>query len=125
MRGAVMRCLIRNKRIFFAALLLRTEPVRDEYGNETGESRNVYGEPFEVRGNISAARGELSTRQFGENEGYDRVIVLDDPNCEIDEYSVLWIDSTPDGGAPYDHIVKKAARSLNSVSLAVAKVNVR
>ncbi len=56
----------------------------------------------------------------------------------IDEYSVLWVDTTPelneDGTlvvneegqvtTPYDYIVKKVAKSLNGVSIAISKVSV-
>ena len=56
----------------------------------------------------------------------------------IDEYTILWIDSVPevDGNGelavnkkgdvltPHDYIVKKVARSLNSVSVAISKVKV-
>ena len=80
---------------------------------------------------MSAAQGEMQTRQFGESEGYDKVIVLDDKDIPIDEYSVLWVDTLPhlnaDGSTetPHDYVVKKVARSLNSVSIAISKVSVR
>ena len=98
-----------------------------------------YGNPVKCKGNISAARGETVSRLFGESEEYDKIIVLDDPRTPITEYAVLWVDSTPvvngDGSlttdeneeilSPWDYIVKKIARSLNSVSIAIAKVNVQ
>ena len=134
-----MRCLDRNKRSFYYALFIEKRPIMDEYGDETSENEIVYGKPVSCKGNISAARGETATRQFGEDEGYDRVIVLDKPDTPIDEYAVLWVDSTPsltekgelatdENGevvTPWDYIVKKVARSLNSVSIAISKVNVR
>lgn len=134
-----MRCLNRNKRSFYYALFIEKRPIMDEYGNETSENEIVYGKPVSCKGNISAARGETATRQFGEDEGYDRVIVLDKPDTPIDEYAVLWVDSIPsltekgelatdENGevvTPWDYIVKKVARSLNSVSIAISKVNVR
>jgi hypothetical protein len=55
---------------------------------------------------------------------------MDDPRTVIDEYSILWIDKMPvmnrDGttDTPHDYVVKKVARSLNSVSIAVAKVDI-
>lgn len=61
---------------------------------------------------------------------YDKVIVMDDPRTVIDEYSIMWIDKLPvmnrDGttDTPHDYVVKKVARSLNSVSIAVAKVEI-
>ena len=126
-----MRTLVRNKiRIYYANF--RTKILlKDEYGNLTGEYDIIYDNPVEIKANVSAARGESTTRQFGEDEGYDRVIVMDDPKVPINVSSVLWIDTLPeiktDGSTdtPYDYIVKQVAPSLNSVSIAVSKVNVR
>jgi hypothetical protein len=129
----------RNKVTFFYALYERKEAITDDYGNTTGEFEVIYGNPLEYSANISAAKGETQTRQFGENEVYDKVIVADNTVPPIDEYSVLWIDTLPqldETGAlatdetgkvitPYDYIVTKVARSLNSVSIAVSKVKVQ
>ena len=134
-----MRCLARNKRAFFYALHNGQAEIKDEYGNVTGQYKVLYGDPVEICGNISAAQGEIESRQFGESETYDKVIVLDDINVPIDEYSILWVDSQPkldEGGqlvtkedgtveTPHDYIVKKVARSLNNVSVAISKVMVR
>lgn len=133
-----MRCLARNKRTFFYALHDGQTELKDEYGNATGQYSVSYADPVEMCGNISAAQGEIESRQFGESETYDKVIVLDNPNVPIDEYSILWVDSQPkltadghlvlnDKGevkTPHDYIVKKVARSLNSVSIAISKVTV-
>ena len=133
-----MRCMNRNRSRFFYSVYLGKVPVKDEYGNVTGEYEIQLSNPIEGFANISAAKGETQTRQFGENESYDKVIVLDDVNTAIDEYSVLWIDSVPqlneDGSlalnssdeaiTPYDYVVTRKAVSLNSVSIAVRKVEV-
>ena len=126
-----MRTLARNKiRIFYANYLDKVL-LKDEYGNLTGEYDIIYDNPVEIKANVSAARGEATTRQFGDDEGYDRVIVLDDPNIPIAVTSVFWIETLPeiaeDGSTetPHDYIVKQVATSLNSVSIAVSKVNVR
>ena len=134
-----MRCLARNKSDFFYALHVGQIEIKDEYGNATGQYEISYTDPMKMCGNISAAQGEIQSRQFGESETYDKVIVLDNPNAPIDEYSILWVDSRPeltedghlalnDKGevkTPHDYIVKKVARSLNSVSIAISKVAVR
>lgn len=126
-----MRTLARNKTRIYYANYSNKIPIEDEYGNLTGEYDIIYDNPVEVKANVSAARGESTTRQFGEDEGYDRVIVMDEPNAPINVSSVLWIDTLPeikeDGSTdtPYDYIVKQVAPSLNSVSIAVSKVNVR
>lgn len=126
-----MRMLARNKiRIFYANYRDKV-PLKDEYGNKTGEYDIIYDNPVEIKANVSAARGEATIRQFGEDENYDRVIVLDDPKFPISVTSILWIDTLPeiaeDGSTetPHDYIVKQVAASLNSVSIAVSKVNVR
>ena len=126
-----MKALRRNKTRIFYANYCDKIPLRDEYGNLTGEYRVSYDNPTEIMANVSAARGEVTTRQFGDDETYDRVIVLDDPRLPIAVTSILWIDTPPeiaeDGSTntPHDYIVKQVAVSLNSVSIAVSKVNVR
>ena len=134
-----MRCLARNKSTFFYALHEGQIELIDEYGNATGQYSVKYGDPVRMCGNVSAAQGEIQSRQFGESETYDKVLVLDKPKVPIDEYSILWVDSRPELTAeghlalndkgevktPHDYIVKKVARSLNSVSIAISKVAVR
>mgnify|MGYP004463700873 FL=1 len=134
-----MRMMERNKVPFWYALYQGLQPRLDEYGNMTGEYDVCRANPEKFRANISAAKGETSTRQFGESEEYDRVLVMDRDCPPIDEYTVLWIDRVPlldengalapdasgEAATPHDYIVKKVAKSLNSVSVAVSKVNVR
>ena len=120
-----MRSLIRNQVPFYYAPYIGKDEMRDEYGNLSGEYEIIYGEPVKMYGNISAAQGETQTRQFGESETYDKVIVLDNPKTLINEYSILWVDTSPvSPETPQDYVVKKVARSLNGVSIAISKVNV-
>ena len=118
-----MKCLKRNQRVFYYAPFLRKEKLEKGYGYKP-----VYGDPVEMRGNISAGTGETSAEQFGNNIEYDKVIVLDDPHVPISESSILFIDLIPDkndkGDYIYDYIVKKVAPSLNSVSIAISRVEV-
>lgn len=133
-----MKCMGRNKVRFFYSLYESKESIKDEYGNDTGEYNVIHGKPNEFMANISAAKGETTTRQFGESESYDKVIVMDNDAPSIDEYTILWVDTVPavdeDGNletnedgetiTPHDYIVKKVAKSLNSVSIAISKVDV-
>lgn len=125
-----MKCLNRNKVKFYYALFEKEIPVLDEYGNDTGEHDVIHGNPIECNANVSAARGETAVRQFGESEVYDKVIVMNNSNVSIDEHAILWIDTLPtldkDGATstPHDYVVKKVARSMNSVSIAISKVDV-
>ena len=126
-----MRCMTRNKsKIYYASYIGETE-ITDKFGNSTGEYNLAYGKPIKTFGNVSAAQGEIQSRQFGESESYDKVIVLDDRNTPINEYSILWVDTLPhlngDGttDTPHDYVVKKIARSLNGVAIAISKVDVK
>ena len=126
-----MRCMTRNKTTFYYASYIKETEITDEFGNGTGEYDITYSNPIKMSGNVSAAQGEIQNRQFGESESYDKVIVLDDRNTPIDEYAILWVDTPPqlndDGSTdtPHDYIVRKIARSLNGVSIAISKVDVK
>ncbi len=134
------RMVFRNKQPFWYALYDSTVEDYDEYGNQIG----THAEPGEVvkaYGNISAAKGQVVERQFGDADNYDKVIVLGDRDTPIDEYAVLWIDSGEpvtdlygkpqmvDGKyvTPWDYVVTKVGRGLpnnGSAVIAVRKVNV-
>jgi hypothetical protein len=116
-----VRTLERNKQTIYYALYEGKEPLTDEYGNPTGEYEVLYSEPVFLKINVSAARGEYETRLFGDMENYDKVLVTDDLSLPITEASILWIDSL-DTTKPHDYIVKKVAKSLNTISYAVTKV---
>ena len=123
-----MKALVRNKQKFYYALYVGSEPITDEYGNETGEPIVEYSEPVEMWANISPATGISQTEQFGNLDSYDKVIVTDDLNCPIDEHSVLFVEKEPEhnleDGLMYDYIVQRVAKSLNSISIAIRKVDV-
>ena len=125
-----MRTLLRNKTKFYYASYIGYTEIIDEDGNEVGEYEVLHSNPKEYCGNISPAKGEKQTEQFGESESYDKVIVLDDRNAPIDEHSILWVDTLPslnaDGttATPHDYEVRAVARSLNGMSIAIRKVNV-
>lgn len=126
-----MRGLLRNGTAFYYASYIGETEIKDEYGNATGEYSVLHGNPVKCKGNVSAAQGEMQSRQFGESESYDKVIVLYDKNAPIDEHSLLWVDTLPrlneDGSTdtPHDYIVRRVARSLNSVLIAIGKVDVK
>ena len=127
-----MKCLNRNKSSFYYALYDNKFEILDEYGNNTGQYEVKYMNPVRKKANISTAMGNKESRQFGDSVIYDKVIVLDNVNIPIDEYSILWIDTLPvineeDGTTttPHDYEVTAIAKSLNSVSIAVSKVKVQ
>lgn len=123
-----MKCLRRNRVPFWYCSYIGKEEIIDDDGNSTGDYELQYDTPVKLWGNISPARGEAQMEIFGNDLSYDKTIVLDDPDCPITETTVLFVDKEPefDGeGRPlFDYIVKRAARSLNTVSYAVEKVKV-
>ena len=138
-----MRALNRNKTEFYYCLYNDKVRYMDENGTETGEHIVIYDEPVLMRANVSAASGYAQTEQFGNLENYDKVIVTDDMNCPINENTVLFVDKEPefvtaetyvevdDELRPiaieipvYDYTVRRVAKSLNSISYALSKVDV-
>lgn len=131
-----MECMDINKSDFWYALYESKQPITDDYGNLTGESELIFGKPKSFRAYVTATKGETQNRQFGEDLAYDRTIIMDLSAPPIDEYSILWIETTPrldregnlvsdeDGHpvTPHDYIVKKAARGINFITLAISKV---
>lgn len=124
-----MRCLKRNQRtIYYCPFVSDSVPQYDEYGNLLPETAKVYGAAVAMKANVSPATGQSRTEQFGGLENYDKVIVTSDMTCPIDEQSVLFIDKDPvygtQGEPLYDYTVRRVAKSLNSISIAVKKVTV-
>ena len=116
--------LKRNEQIFYYALYSANTAVTTTGGLYTGEYAVSYGTPVECRGNISASRGMSDHEVFGTGLDYDRVIVVHDMDCPIDENSIIWIDRTPDNSTPHNYIVRRVAKSLNCISIAVRQVMV-
>lgn len=91
--------------------------------NDDGEPHNEYNEPVKALACISGATGYIANAMFGDSIGYDKIIVVDDIDFPVNEYSVLWIDKTPDDG-DHDYIVKRVSKHLDSIGIAIKKVDV-
>lgn len=130
MRGdGLVKNLKRNETSFYYCLYDSESFIKDEHGNDTGNPVISYKNPVEMRANISPATGYAQTEQFGNLDQYDKVIVTHDMSCPIDEQSVLFIDREPElsenGEWLYDYVVRRVAKSLNVISIAISKVTVR
>lgn len=122
-----MMTMLINEQSFWYALYDSTTAVTDSYGNETGDPKIVYKTPVQMSANISEASGLAGVQPFGTFTDYDKVIMTDWMDCPIDENSVLCVDREPEYTVPggeliYDYVVRRVAKSLNSVSIAIAKV---
>lgn len=130
----------RNKQPIWYALYDGTVEKYDDYGNQVG-THPAYSKPVKLYANVSPARGDVAARQFGDDDQYDKEILIEQRDTPINEYAVLWVDSVPeldDDGAlvkdargrlvtPWDYVVKKVARGLpifGNTLLAVSKVSV-
>lgn len=124
-----MRSLRRNEKRFWYANYTGNEEILSD-GKRTGQYKVKYGNPVEARANVSAARGALDDEHFGINADYDRTITTCDKSLNLAESSGLWIEKTPEIAAdgstatPWDYVVVKIARSLNSTTIAIKKVSV-
>lgn len=146
-----MRTTHRNKRRCWFCQYTGLQPILDSNGKDTGEKILLYSGHKALWANISPATGASGAEQFGNLENYDKVIVTNDLSCPIDENSVLFIDKEPeytqtltmqlkpsetllgedvltpvyvDIPVP-DYVVRRVAKSLNSVSIAVRKITVK
>lgn len=112
-----MRTLNRNMRTLYYALVDTESGELDEWGNEY---KVTYQTPVAMQANI--------IEQFGNNLKYDKVIVTTDMDCPIDETTVCCIDREPSyntsGELLYDYRVRRVSKSLNSISIALEKVEV-
>lgn len=122
-----MRCLKRNKQTVYYALCTGETIQYNLDGYETGEPAVGYSDPVPIEVNVSPATGRVSVEMFGNLAEYDHVLVTDDMSCPITETSVLWVTNMPDvsGSVPYDYIVRRVAKSLNSISIAISRVEVK
>lgn len=123
-----MRNLRRNATSIWYLLLDKSKPIQDEYGNDTGGSLLVYKPAVKICASVSSDTGMSTVMQIGNLPDYDRVILVDDPNCPIDENTVLFVDKSPeydkDGAPVYDYVVQRVSRSLNTVAYGIRKVEV-
>ena len=118
-----MRSLERNKRSLHYAVYMGEEPLLDDRGFETGESKPIYGEITELRCNISSATGEDAVEAFGSFTRYTRAICVADNDCPLTEESVVWFGIPT--SEPYNYIVTLKADSKNGIMYALQEVKVR
>ena len=121
-----MKLLHRNLKLVRYCLERSKTPITDSEGFETSEEKIVYDTAAELLCNVSTAKGNAQTEVFGNLDNYDKVLITDLMTCPIDENTVLFVDKEPeydaDGTPIYDYYVRLVAKSLNCISIAIAKV---
>lgn len=116
-----MRCLLKNKQKMYYALY--TESTETTTGNtiiiggeevevEYGSTSQEYTAPVEFKGNIAFTGGDVYETEYGiDKSKYSAVLVMNKGEIPIDEHSLIWYDTPPDGKA--DFKVVKLVPSLN------------
>ena len=118
-----MRNLRRNFRCIYYAVRTGERKLTDENGYETGETEPIYGAPLVCGCNVSAAAGEDAVSAFGNFTAYSRTITVANPECEIDENTIVWFGVSPDD-SPHNYIVVRKADSKNGLMFALQEVTV-
>ncbi len=116
-----MRDLKRNQRTFYYATVIGTEPIYDEYGNDTLETRTVWGNPVSLKANISANIGEEAVELFGSQTEYSRTVSM--ANCPLKEGDKIWFGISPE--LEHNYTVAKVADSKNGFLVALREVSQR
>lgn len=117
-----MRNLSRNEKTIYYALYEGQSEKTDSDGLYTGEIIASYADPVELEASISASRGTSEIDLFGANISYTNTLIVDDPDCPINEHSRLWIFKDPETD-PHNYEVVMVARSLNHAAFAVQQVD--
>ena len=114
-----MRTLARNKKKIYYANYVSDMAMYDDNGLYTGDSQIGYTAPVEAYVNLSASKGDTEIELFGTDINYSNVIVTD-TDLGMDEHSILWIDR--EYTKPHNYVVVRVAKTLNSVTYAINKV---
>ena len=93
--GGIMRETKKNLRTIWYALYNDSIATYDEDGNPTFEDAHGYDTPVQIKANVSAGKSNLTEEPFGAEVQYDRVILLYDMDCPIDEHSLIWFKNEP------------------------------
>lgn len=133
-----MRTLNKNAQKMYYANQDRLVPIYEEYTDEdgntypidTGETKLVYGEPVEFKGNIVMSGGEAEAQEFGLNlSDYSAILLVSKNALPITETSLIWHTTEPtkdsDGNTDEysaDYRIVKISPSLNFDKYVLKKV---
>jgi hypothetical protein len=109
-----MRTLKKNQRKLYYAPFMGTEPIIDEYGNETLESNPSYDELRELEVNYSPNNGQMNTQLFGNITDYSRVLAFVG-SCPLKEKDMVLIGETK-------YEVVKVADGLDTILVAIGEI---
>ena len=116
-----MRSLQRDWRTLYYAVPVGTEPIFDDYGNDTLEIETIYSEPKELRVSVSANVGQESVEVFGSNTVYHRTATYVGQHCPLVDGAKIWFGVPVT--EPNNYVVIKVADSKNSFLIAFREVS--
>lgn len=117
-----MKVLKINKKTTYYSLYQGEQEVIID-GFRTGRFEPVRSNPIEFKANVSATTGSAYVRPFGMWGDFNAIMVTDDMETPFDLQTVFWVDKDPQT-EPYNYIVVRVSRSLNSTTIALKEVNV-
>lgn len=109
--------------IFYAKKLKGTTDV----GQGPFNKKSSYSDPVKVYVCLSAGKGSAEDDVFGKDVDYSRTISSHNMSIEINQYSLIWIESKPsynadgtlnEASADYK-VVARPAKSKNSIIIAL------
>lgn len=120
-----MRLMARNGRTIYYQLLASQSPITEEW--DTGEDTYVYDSPVAITATVSPAEGSTSRTAYGASPNYDRIVLIDDMDCPVEETSLLWLEREPEyvneqlANRP-DFMVVRVAKALNHIKVVARKL---
>lgn len=115
---------MRYKRPIYFCNFIRAEYVEKD-GKKTGRRITVYDNVVTVYGTVSTPTGTAVLDMFGTDKDYDKIVVLDKPDIDINENTVLWLDVPYSENVAHDYIVRRVIRNHNFLTIGVRKVDVK
>ena len=109
-----MKLLRRNTRTFEYLPNTGEETDLNADGEHTGVFQPVYGDPIEMRGNISTPSGLTTQTFYGEDIRYTHVLLMEDPKAPISEHGLVIFE-----GAEYE--IMAVRPSLNVLAIGLKK----
>lgn len=122
-----MRPAKKNLRQMRYALYEGKKPTYDKDGNPTFENKESFSDPVEFSANLSAGTSNADEQPFGASVKYDRIILLYDMDCPIDEHSRIWVKNKPFVDGKFDpdtadyEVAAAPLDSLNVMRIAIRR----
>ena len=118
-----MRNLKRNKRELWYAIQVGSEPILDDYGNDTLEVEGVFSSPLYLLANVSANVGQEAIEVFGSQTEYSRTVSIAGNECPLVEGCRVWFGIDPNEmETNHNYTVARVADSKNGYLVALREV---